>query len=209
MGRGAPRFYLPLNVQLPNDFFTETVIVTKGLAARERVRARLEQAFADGFPEVVARVFPLELGPPVGWPVQYRISGPNTERVRQHAFELAQVMAENPSLRKINFDWIEPAKTVQINVDQDQARLLGVSSQNLAETLNTVVSGQTITQMRDGIYLIDVMTRAGEEQSVSLSTLKTLQVPLSNGNTVPLIQVASIGFGQEYPLVWRRNRQPT
>ena len=208
VGRGAPRFYLPLNVQLPNDFFTETVIVTKGLAARERVRARLEQAFANGFPEAIARVFPLELGPPVGWPVQYRISGPNTERVRQHAFELAQVMAENPSLRKINFDWIEPAKTVQINVDQDQARLLGVSSQNLAETLNTVVSGQTITQMRDGIYLIDVMTRAGEEQSVSLSTLKTLQVPLSNGNTVPLIQVASIGFGQEYPLVWRRNRQP-
>jgi multidrug efflux pump len=208
VGQGAVRFYLPLNVQLPNDFFAQVVVVTKGLAARERVRVRLEQLFDNGFPEAITRIYPLELGPPVGWPVQYRITGPSLEQIREVAYKVAQVMGESRSLRKVNFDWIEPGKTLHINVDQDQARLLGVSSQTLAEALNTVISGQTITQMRDGIYLIDVMTRAGEEESVSLSTLKTLQIPLPNGSTVPLIQVASIGFGQEYPLVWRRNRQP-
>jgi multidrug efflux pump subunit AcrB len=209
VGQGAVRFYLPLNVQLPNDFFAQTVVVAKGLQARERVRARLERMFADGFAEAVARIYPLELGPPVGWPVQYRISGPSLEKLRDQAYRLAQVMGENPSLRKINFDWIEPGKSLHINVDQDQARLLGVSSQVLAETLNTVVSGALVTQMRDGIYLVDVLARAREEERVSLATLKTLQVPLPDGNTVPLMQVASIGFGQEYPLIWRRDRQPT
>jgi multidrug efflux pump subunit AcrB len=209
VGQGAVRFYLPLNVQLPNDFFAQLVVVARNLEARERVRARLERLFAEGFPEAISRVYPLELGPPVGWPVQYRITGPNPERLREHAHAVAQVMGENRSLRKINFDWIEPGKTLHINVDQDQARLLGVSSQVLAETINTVVSGAVVTQMRDGIYLIDVLARAREEERVSLATLKTLQVPLPDGNTVPLIQVASIGFGQEYPLIWRRNRQPT
>jgi multidrug efflux pump subunit AcrB len=209
VGQGAVRFYLPLNVQLPNDFFAQTVIVTKGLEARERVRARLEQLFANGFPEAIARIYPLELGPPVGWPVQYRISGPDLERLRTYAYRIAQLMGENEALRKINFDWIEPGKTLRINVDQDQARLLGISSQTLAESLNTVVSGSVITQIRDGIYLVDVVARAGQDEHVSLSTLRTLQMPLPNGNTVPLIQIASIGFGQEYPLIWRRNRQPT
>jgi multidrug efflux pump subunit AcrB len=209
VGQGAVRFYLPLNVQLPNDFFAQTVVITRDLAARERVRARLEQLFANDLPEAIARIYPLELGPPVGWPVQYRISGPNLEKLRDQAHRLAQVMGANPSLRKINFDWIEPGKSLHINVDQDQARLLGVSSQVLAETLNTVVSGALVTQMRDDIYLVDVLARAREEERVSLATLKTLQVPLPDGNTVPLMQVASIGFGQEYPLIWRRNRQPT
>ena len=141
VGRGAIRFYLPLNVQLPNDFFAQAVIVAKDVAARERLRAKLEKRPGDEFPNLVARVSPLELGPPVGWPVQYRVSGPDIAQVREIAFKLAQVVAGNPKTDQINFDWIEPAREVRIRIDQDEARLLGLSSQALAGVLNTVMSG--------------------------------------------------------------------
>src|SRR4029077_5370654 len=108
-----------------------------------------------------------------------------------------------------NYNWMEPARTVRIRVDQDQARLLGLSSQDLAQAINTVVSGVTATQMRSGIYLVDVLVRASAEQRMSLSTIRTLQVPLPNGQTVPLSQIASVDYGQEYPIVWRRDRLPT
>ena len=209
VGQGAVRFYLPLNVRLPNDFFAQAVVVTKGLEQRERVKARLEQALANDFPSVTARVYPLELGPPVGWPLQYRVSGPEPSQVRDIALRVAQVMGAEAAVRNINYNWMEPARTVRIRVDQDRARLVGLSSQDLAQALNTVVSGVTATQMRDGIYLVDVLVRASAEQRVSLSTLRTLQVPLPNGRTVPLNQIASIEYGQEYPLVWRRDRRLT
>ena len=199
VGQGAVRFYLPLNVQLPNDFFAQAVVVTKGLEQRERVKAKLEQALATDFPSVVGRVYPLELGPPVGWPLQYRVSGPEPDQVRAIAFKVAQVMGTTPAVRNVNYNWMEPARTVRIRVDQDQARLLGLSSQDLAQALNTVVSGVTATQMRSGIYLVDVLVRASAEQRMSLSTIRTLQVPLPNGRTVPLSQIASVEYGQEYP----------
>jgi multidrug efflux pump subunit AcrB len=209
VGQGAVRFYLPLNVQLPNDFFAQFVVVTKGLAQRERVRAKLEQALATEFPSVVGRVYPLELGPPVGWPLQYRVSGLETEKVRAIAFNVAQILNDDPSARNVNYNWMQPARTVRIRVDQDQARLLGLSSENLAQALNTVVSGITSTQMRSGIYLVDVLVRASAEQRMSLSTIRGLQVPLPNGQTVPLSQIASVDYGQEYPIVWRRDRRST
>ncbi|MBV9368145.1 MAG: efflux RND transporter permease subunit, partial [Solirubrobacterales bacterium] len=209
VGQGAVRFYLPLNVQLPNDFFTQAVVVTKGLQQRERVKARLEQALANQFPSVVGRVYPLELGPPVGWPLQYRVSGPEPDQVRAIAFRVADVLGSDPGARNVNYNWMEPARTVRIQVDQDQARLLGLSSQQLALSLNAVVSGVTATQMRSGIYLVDVLVRASDEQRMSLETIRTLQVPLPNGQTVPLSQIASVGYGQEYPIVWRRDRRPT
>jgi multidrug efflux pump subunit AcrB len=209
VGQGAVRFYLPLNVQLPNDFFAQLVVVAKGLEQRERVKARLEHALATEFPSVVGRVYPLELGPPVGWPLQYRVSGPQTEEVRQIAFRLAQVMGSAAGAENVNYNWMEPARTVRIRVDQDQARLLGLSSQDLAQALNAVVSGVTATQIRSGIYLVDVLARASADQRASLSTIRTLQVPLPNGQTVPLSQIASVDYGQEYPIVWRRDRLPT
>ena len=209
VGQGAVRFYLPLNVQLPNDFFTQLVVVTKGLAQRERAKAKLEQALATEFPSVVGRVYPLELGPPVGWPLQYRVSGVEPEQVRAIAFKVAQILNGTPSARNVNYNWMEPARTVRIQVDQDQARLLGLSSENLAQALNTVVSGITSTQMRSGIYLVDVLVRASADQRMSLSTIRALQVPLPNGQTVPLSQIASVEYGQEYPIVWRRDRLPT
>ena len=209
VGRGAIRFYLPLNVQLPNNFFSQAVVVAKDVPARERLRAKLEKVLANEFPSLVSRVSTLELGPPVGWPVQYRISGPEISQVPDIALKLAQVVAANQQVVHVNFDWFEPARQVRIQIDQDEARLLGLSSQALAGVLNTVISGSAITQVRDDIYLVDVVMRATDEQRVSLDTLRTIQVPLPNGRTVPLSQFATFRYDQEQPLVWRRDRVPT
>ncbi len=209
IGRGAIRFYLPLNVQLPNNFFSQAVIVAKDVAARDRLKSKLEKRLADEFPSVVASVYPLELGPPVGWPIQYRVVGPDIAKVREYALQLGEVVAKNPQTANINFDWMEPARQIRIRIDQDEARLLGLSSQALANTLNTVVSGIPITQVRDDIYLVDVVVRATEDQRVSLDTLRTTAIPLPNGRTVPLSQFATFEYEQEQPLVWRRDRLPT
>ena len=209
VGQGAIRFYLPLDVQLPNDFFAQAVIVAKDVDARERLQAKLDQLLAEEFPGVVGRTYPLELGPPVGWPVQYRISGSDMDQVREIAFRLAQVMATSEDTRRINFDWNEPSRQVRIRVDQDEARRLGLSSQSLAAVLNAAVTGSTVTQMRDDIYLIDVVARATDEERIELATLRSLQVPLPNGRTVALGQFATFDYEQEYPLVWRRDRVPT
>jgi multidrug efflux pump len=209
VGQGAVRFYLPLDVQLANDFFAQSVIVTKGLEARERLRSRLEPVLIEKFPGAVSRLSALELGPPVGWPLQYRVSGPEPARVREIAYKLSDIIANDPRTEKISFDWIEPQRTLRIRVDQDQARLLGVSSQVLAQSLSAVVSGINITQLRDGIYLIDVVARADEQERISPDALRTLQIPIPNGGTVPLLQLATVEYSQDWPLIWRRDRNPT
>jgi multidrug efflux pump subunit AcrB len=209
VGRGAIRFYLPLNVQLPNNFFSQAVVVAKDVAARERLRQKLEKALANDFPNLVTRVSSLELGPPVGWPVQYRVSGPEIDEVRGIAMKLAQVIAANPRIGHVTFDWFEPARQVRIRIDQNEARQLGLSSQALAGVLNAVISGSAITQVLDDIYLVNVVVRATDEQRVSLDTLRSIQIPLPNGRTVPLSQFASFEYDQEQPLVWRRDRVPT
>jgi multidrug efflux pump subunit AcrB len=209
VGRGAIRFYLPLNVQLPNNFFAQAVLVAKDVPARDRLKVKLEKLLADEFPNVVARVYPLELGPPVGWPVQYRITGPDISKVREYALELGELVAKNPQAININYDWMEPARQLRIRIDQDEARLLGLSSQALANTLNTVISGVSITQVRDDIYLVDVVVRATQDQRVSVDTLRNTAIPLPGGRTVPLSQFATFEYEQEYPLVWRRDRLPT
>jgi len=209
VGRGAIRFYLPLSVELPNDFFSQFVVIAKDIAARERLRTKLERVLAEEFPGAVTRIVPLELGPPVGWPVQYRISGPDVNEVRDIAFRLAQVVASDARVQRVNFDWIEPSRKVRVRIDQDQARLLGLNSESIAAVMNKVMSGAAVTQVRDGIYLIDVMMRATDEQRVSLSTLRNLQFPLPNGRTVPLGVFATLDFEQEFPLIWRRDGVPT
>jgi multidrug efflux pump len=209
VGQGAVRFYLPLDVQLPSDFFSQTVVVTRDLQARERVRARLQTALAEGFPDAVARVYPLELGPPVGWPLQYRVSGSDPQKVSEIAFRVAQLVAGDHRAHSINFDWIEPMRTLRIRVNQDEARLLGISSDTLARSLNAVVSGITVTQLRDGIYLIDVVARAGDQERISPATLRTLEIPLADGRVVPLLQVATVEYGLDWPLIRRRDRLAT
>ena len=209
VGRGAIRFILTLDVQLPNPFFAQFVIVTKDLEARERVQAKLEKVLAEQFPEVVARVSPLELGPPVGWPLQYRVTGPDKDEVRRIALELAQVMGSDTRTRYINYDWMEPARQLRVSVNQDQARQLGISSAALAAVLNAKVTGSTVTQVRDDIYLVNVVARAVEEERASFGSLASLQVPTPSGRMVPLSQFATVVEEQEFPLVWRRNRLPT
>jgi len=209
VGRGAIRFILTLNVQLANPFFAQFVVVARDLEARERLQVRLEQALAEQFPEVVARVSPLELGPPVGWPLQYRVSGPDKDEVRRIALELAQVVGSDERARHVNYDWMEPARQLRINVNQDQARQLGVSSQALASELNKAISGTTVTQVRDDIYLVNVVARATDAERASFQSLSALQVPTPAGRMVPLKQFATFDEEQEFPLVWRRNRLPT
>jgi multidrug efflux pump subunit AcrB len=209
VGRGAIRFYLPLNVQLPNSFFAQTILIAKDVAARDRLQLKLENILATEFPNVVGRVYPLELGPPVGWPVQYRVSGPQIDQVRSIALRLAEIVGRNPQAVNVNFDWMEPARQLRIHIDQDEARLLGLSSQSLASTLNTVVTGIPITQIRDDIYLVNVVVRASEDQRLSVDTLRNLHVPLPSGQTVPLSQFATFEYDQEQPIVWRRDRVPT
>lgn len=209
IGRGAIRFYLPLNVQLPNDFFAQQVIVAKDVAGRQRLAAKLEKLLSEDFPNLTTRVYPLELGPPVGWPVQYRILGPDVDRLRDLSTNVAEVIAAHPQTRRVSFDWTEPARRVRIQIDQDQARRIGYTSEALASVLNTAISGTRVTQLRDGIYLVDVVARARQEDRIALENLQTLQVPLRNGRTVPLSQFATFETEQEQPLVWRRDRIPT
>jgi multidrug efflux pump subunit AcrB len=209
VGRGAIRFYLPLDVQPPNNFFAQLVVITKGLQSRDRLETRLEQVLLEQFPEVIGRVYPLELGPPVGWPIQYRVSGDDPDKVRDLAMNLAKVVAAHPSTRGTSFDWMEPARQLRVRVDQDEARRLGLSSAAVASALNAAISGTTVTQMRDGIYLINVVVRAVEAERMSVDALRNLQIPIPGGRTVSLSQFATFDYEQEYPIITRRNRIPT
>jgi multidrug efflux pump subunit AcrB len=209
VGRGAIRFYLPLNAQLPNPFFAQAVVVAKDLDARKRLQPRLEALLAEQFPAAVTRVYPLELGPPVGWPVQYRVVGPEIETVRRIALGVAQAVAANPNARDVNFDWIEPSRQLRVVVDQEQARQLGLSSAAVSAVLNAAITGSVITQIRDDIYLVNVLARATANERLSLDTLRSMQVPIPGGRTVALGQFVTFDYGQEYPLIWRRDRVPT
>ena len=198
IGRGAIRFYLPLEGAQPNPAFAQTVIVTKDIEARERVRSYLQKEFRENFSTINSRIMPLEMGPPVGWPLQYRVSGHNLEQVRDIAYKVAQILGSDSQVQDVNFDWIEPARVLRIEVNQNQAKLLGLSSEDLASALNAVVSGMKITQVRDSTYLIDVIIRAEAAQRVSLDSLNTLQISTPSGKKVPLLQIATIEYEQEY-----------
>jgi multidrug efflux pump subunit AcrB len=209
VGQGAVRFYLPLDAQLSNDFFAQAVVVIKGHAVRQAVIDRLEKELSDGFDNVMARVTPLELGPPVGWPLKFRVSGPDADKTRSLAQQFAQVLGSDAAVRNINYDWNEPAKVITVEVDQDRARALGISSQQLSETINAVLSGSKITQMRDDTYLVDIVARADQSERADIDTLRTLTISASGGRRVPLDQVAFLSYRTEPPLIWRRGRLPT
>jgi multidrug efflux pump subunit AcrB len=209
VGQGAIRFYLPLDTQLANDFFAQAVVVTKGADVRGAVAARLEAAFADGFDGLMTRVSPLELGPPVGWPLKFRVSGPDPARTREFAHEFAQLLGQNTNTRNINYDWNEPAKVIKVEVDQDRARALGISSAQLANNINAVLSGTRVTQLRDSTYLVDIVARAVPDERAKLETLRNLMINAPNGRSVPLAQIATLSYTLEPPLIWRRQRLPT
>jgi multidrug efflux pump subunit AcrB len=209
IGQSVIRFYLPLAVEPPSPHQSQIVVMATDLAARTRLEPALEDYLVESFPEAIARVSPLEMGPPVGWPVQYRLSGPDVEVLRREALELAEVIAAHPGTKRVHFDWIEPARQLSVQVDQAQARRMGLTSQSLSNVLQTAVSGAPITQLRDDIYLVNVVARAHDEDRVTLDTLSTLQVPVHGGRTVALSTFASFSYEQEQPLVRRRDRMPT
>ncbi len=209
VGRNVIRFYLPLSIRPPSDNHSQIVIMANDLDARQRLEDGLTKFLSEEFPESISRVSPLELGPPVGWPLQYRLTGPDPEVLRGKALELAGLIASYPNARGVHFDWIEPARQLRIEIDQAQARRLGLTSAQLSAVLQTAVSGAPVTQLRDDIYLVNVVARAADGNRVSLDTIATLQVPVPGGRTVALSQFATFGFDQEQPLLWRRDRLPT
>lgn len=210
VGKGAVRFYLPLDQQLSNPFYGQVVIVSQGGEARDRLLARLRERLRQEFVGIGFNVQPLNMGPPVGWPIQYRVSGPDIEQVRREAMRLAAVIDSNPNIGQVVYDWNEPAKVLRIDIDQDKARQFGLSSQDTAQILNSVVTGSSVTQIRDGIHLVDVVARAQADERQSPELLGSLQIPSARtGESIPLLAFASIRYEQAQPLVWRRDRQPT
>ena len=209
VGGGAIRFYLPLDVQLDNDFMAEIVVVAKDLEARDRVQARLATLFANDFPDVMARISRLELGPPVGWPVQYRVSAPTTDEARHYADQVANALRASGLVRNVNYDWAEKSKELRIVVDQDRVRQAGLSSEQLAQALNRVITGTAVTQVRDSIYLIDVVARAQSGERSSIEALRNLQITTPTGASVPLRELARFHYELDEGYVWRRGRLPT
>ncbi|NNU49307.1 efflux RND transporter permease subunit [Rhizobium sp. WYCCWR 11279] len=209
VGQGAPRFILSFDVQTPDVSFGQTIIVTKGLDVRDKVRAELQAYLTKTFPGTDAFVKLLDIGPPVGKPVQYRISGPDIQKVRDLSQQFAGVIGTHPLLSNMVLDWNEPSRVVKVDVLQDKARQLGVSSEDIATALNGIVEGSTATQIRDDIYLVNVIGRAKASERDSIQTLQNLQLSTSNGKVVPLSAVANFRYELEQPTIWRRDRQPT
>jgi multidrug efflux pump subunit AcrB len=209
VGAGAIRFYLPLDVQLENANFAQAVVVTKSYEVRDSVRDRLQKVLDEQFPAVLSRVEPLQLGPPVDWPIQYRVGGSDIGRVRALADQVSTTLRSNPNTRTINFNWYDMGRSVLVTVDQEKARLVGMTSEQVAKSLNDVLSGRTVTQLRDDIYLVDVRGRAVDQDRRDLGALRDLQIRLPNGNSAPLAQIAGFSYGLEEPVVWRRDRLPT
>ncbi|MBB4216507.1 multidrug efflux pump subunit AcrB [Rhizobium sp. BK212] len=209
VGQGAPRFILSFDVQTPDVTFGQTIIVTKGLDVRDKVRAELQDYLTKTFPGTDAFVKLLDIGPPVGKPVQYRISGPDIQKVRDISQQFAGVVGSHPLLSNMVLDWNEPSRVVKVDVLQDKARQLGVSSEDIATALNGIVEGSTATQVRDDIYLVNVIGRARASERDSIQTLQNLQLSTSNGKVVPLSAVANFRYELEQPTIWRRDRQPT
>ena len=216
IGNGSPRFYLPLDQQLFNDNFAQFVVMTRDMTAREELKQRLEKHFAndsaawrDGLANARVRVLRLENGPPVGYPVQFRVSGDDIHALRGVAEEVARVMRANPHVQDVNFDWNEMSKTVRLEVDQDRARALGVSSFDLSNALSLLLNGLSTTQMRERDVLVDVVIRAVGDERVRLSALQDIAIRTASGRSVPLAQVVKLRYELEDGLIIRRNRLPT
>ena len=209
VGSGSPRFYLPLDQQLPQTSFAQVVILTAGLAEREALREKLIRLFQDEPWPLRGIVNRLENGPPVGFPVQYRVSGPDLGELRRQAHAVAEAMRGNPHLSNVHLDWEEPSKVVRLAIDQDKARLLGVSTQDISNLLATSLQGMTVTQFREGTETIGVVLRGAESERVHLSQLSDLALPVAGGRSVPLAQIARLEHDFEPGVIWRRNRIPT
>ncbi|HEO1765219.1 efflux RND transporter permease subunit [Acinetobacter baumannii] len=209
VGTGSPRFYLPLDQQLPQASFAQFVVLASSLDDRDEIRRSLETQIKQLLPQVRTRVSLLENGPPVGYPLQYRVSGEDLNLVRKEAQQVARVIGENPNTTNVHLDWGEPSKIISIQIDQDRARQMGVSSLDLANFLNASITGSAIEQYREKRELIEIRLRGDKAERVEVASLASLAVPTANGTTVPLAQIAKIEYKFEDGLIWHRNRLPT
>ncbi|NDY92456.1 efflux RND transporter permease subunit [Ideonella livida] len=207
-GAGTPIFYLSIQPELPNPGFAQVVVKTAGIEQRERVRARLMTLFAqdEALPDVRARVTRLEFGPPVGFPVQFRVTGPDPAVVRDIAYRVRDTVRQSPLVRDTQLDWNEQVRSVKVHLDQDKARQLGLSNADIQGLVQTTLDGAPVTQIRRGEELVDVVVRATPEERRGIGQLGDLQVFTRSGVTVPLSQIARIEPTFEEPVLWRRNR---
>ncbi|WP_407168931.1 efflux RND transporter permease subunit [Bradyrhizobium sp. ORS 111] len=207
VGQGSPRFWLGLNPQLPNEAFAEIVILSKNVEARERIKAKIEQAVADGaLNEARVRVDRFNFGPPVGFPVQFRVIGPDASKVRDIAYQVRDVMRQNPNVKDVQLDWNEQSPYLKLAVDQDRARALGLTPQDVSQALSMLISGAPVTTIRDGIEKVGVVARAVPSERLDLGHVGDLTITSRNGVAVPLQQIAKIEYAHEEPILWRRNR---
>lgn len=209
VGTGSPRFYLPLDQQLPATNFSQFVVLTENTKAREATRDWLLKDVIPQFPDVQMRVTRLENGPPVGYPVQMRISGEHIEQVQAIARQVEAKVRANPHVMNVNLDWSEPSKVVRLVIDQDRARALGVSSAQVSQLLGTSLSGMSVSTYREGNRLIEMLLRGPDNERVRLDMLGSLAIPTSSGTSVTLSQVARLEYVFEDGIIWHRNRLPT
>ena len=208
VGTGSPRFYLPLDQQLPAASFAQFVVLAKSIEDREALRTWLIETLNEQFPTLRSRVTRLENGPPVGYPVQFRVTGEHIEQVRALARKVAAKVRENPHVANVHLDWEEPSKVVYLNIDQDRARALGVSTANLSKFLQSSLTGSSVSQYREDNELIEILLRGTLHERTELSLLPSLAVPTDNGRSVALSQIATLEYGFEEGIIWHRNRLP-
>src|SRR5450830_72723 len=207
VGNGSPRFYLPLDQILPQTNVTQIVVLAKDLKAREVLRLKIAQLFKADFPEVRGRVKLLPNGPPVPYPVQFRVTGLEVNGVRGIADRVKEVMRANPNTLGVNDNWNESVKVVRIDLDQDKLRALGVTSQSVMRTANTILTGTTVGQFRDGNKLIDMVVRQPIDERSTIEALGNANMPTASGKSVPLSQLATIKLVWEPGVVWRYGRE--
>ncbi|KRW69375.1 multidrug transporter AcrB [Pseudomonas sp. TTU2014-105ASC] len=209
VGTGSPRFYLPLDQQLPASSFAQFVVLADSIESRESLRDWLIERMREDFPNLRGRVTRLENGPPVGYPVQFRVTGEHIDVVRGLARQVAAKVNENAHVANVHLDWQEPSKMVRLNVDQDRARALGVTTAELSGFLRRTFIGASVSQFREDNELIEILLRGTERERLELSMLPSLAIPTESGRSVPLSQVATLEYGFEEGVIWHRNRLPT
>jgi len=207
VGSGVPRFYLPLDQIFPQPNVSQFIVLPKNLAEREMLRVKLPEILANEFPEVRGRIKLLPNGPPVPYPVQFRVVGPDMETVRHWADEAKEILRRNPSMRGVNDNWNERVKSLRLEIDQDKARALGVTSQSIAQASRVMLSGSTIGQFREGDRLIDIVLRQPADERNAITDLGNAYIPTTTGRSIPLTQIAKIGFGWEPGVLWREGRK--
>jgi multidrug efflux pump subunit AcrB len=209
VGEGAPRFFLPLDQQLRNPNYAQLLVMAKDEEARERLITKLRLTLAEEFPAVRGKVDRLFLGPPTGWAVQMRVSGPERDEVRRIADQVKARFQQNPLLQAVHDDWLEPVPAMTLVVDQDRARALGVSSQRLRQMLQATMSGAPLADVRAGEETISIVAREPEESRRLLTAVNSIYIPTDLGAFIPLSQIAKVVPKLEQGIEWRRNRLPT